>query len=399
MRLLHVITRLELGGAQQNTLATCRGLAARGHEVVLAYGPGGMLDAEVEGAAYRAVPLEALRREIHPLHDARALLALTRLVRDLQPDVLHDHSSKAGVLGRLAGRAGGARFVVHGVHGWSFAHGQPAATRAAYRLVERACSLLTDHFACVSALDLEEGRRLGIIRGDRASVIRSGFDLAAFAPGGPGRERVRAEWSVETSDVLVVNVSNFKRQKAPLDFVRAAGEAARLDPRLRFAFVGDGPLRPDVVAAVAEENLGSRMVLAGWRRDVADILRAADVVALTSLWEGLPRTLVQARASARPVVATRVNGTPEVVVPEVNGLLVEPGDVGAIAAAFVRLARDPDLRARLGAAGPVGIEDFAEERMVDLQESLYRRLMQQRLARHLVGDAPDEKATAGRTSG
>lgn len=379
MRILHVITKLELGGAQQNTLHTCRELARRGHDVLLVAGPGGMLDDEAARGPFRFLPLPVLVREIRPWSDLRALADLASIIREWRPDVVHLHSSKAGALGRVASaiaRATGRRHVlVHSIHGWSFAAGMPRLQAAIYRVVEHACAPLTHHFVAVSRRDLDLGIELGIVPPDRGIVIRSGFDLGAFARSEEDRRRIRAEWGVGEDDVLVVNVSNFKPQKAPLDFVRAAGIAAKESPALRFAFVGDGELRPEVEAAIAAEGLGRRMTLAGWRRDVSAILSAADVFALPSLWEGLPRSVVQARACGLPVVATAVNGTPEVVEDGVTGWLVPPGRPEAMAARLVELARDEGLRRAMGARARQGIEEFSQDAMVDEQERLYRSLM------------------------
>jgi glycosyltransferase involved in cell wall biosynthesis len=374
VRVVHLITKLELGGAQQNTLHSCRELARRGHDVVLGAGEGGILDDEARRGPFRFVPLRRLVREISPVSDALALAEMVSLLRRERPAIVHTHSSKAGALGRIAAAIARVPVTIHTIHGWSFAAGMPRATSTVYRLVEKACAPLTDHFVSVSRRDLELGIREGIVPADRGSVIRSGIDLRAFTREGPGREAIRREWGCSEGDVLVVNVSNFKAQKAPLDYVRAAGRAAREAPALRFAFVGDGELRPQVEAAIAEEGLQGRMVLAGWRRDVPEILRAADVFALTSLWEGLPRTVLQARACGLAIAATSVNGTPEAVEHGVTGLLVPPGDVGAMAAALVTLAADAGLRRRLGDAASAGLEEFSQERMVDDQEALYYRL-------------------------
>ena len=375
MKILHVITRLELGGAQQNTLHTCRELARRGHDVTLAFGPGGMLDEEVALGGHALRPLPELVREISPLKDIRALVALTRLVAELAPDIVHTHGSKAGALGRWAALAGGAKRVVHSVHGWSFAENMPRARRVAYRIVEHVCAPLTDHFISVSALDLQLGERFHIVPQGKGSVIRSGFNLAEFRYNQADREAVRREWGVAPNDVLIVNVSNFKAQKAPLDFVRAASISSRQEKRLRFVFVGDGELRREVEHASASLGLGDRLLLAGWRRDIPRVLCAADIVALTSLWEGLPRTVVQARACGRTVVATAVNGTPEVIEDGVTGFLVRARDVESMAQAFVTLARDAGLRQRIGSRTAQGLEEFDETTMVDLQEALYHQLL------------------------
>ncbi len=381
MRVVHLITRLDFGGAQQNTLHTCRELGRRGHDVILVAGPGGMLDDEARASGVRYFPLPRLRREIRPFSDIMALRDVVAMLRRERPDVLHTHSSKAGALGRLAGRLARVPVVIHSVHGWAFAPRMPAAPRILYRIVEAACTPLADHVISVSRRDLDTGRALGLVREGRASVIRSGIALGDFSPHGPGRDRVRAEWGVGASDILVVSVANLKPQKGPLDFVAAAALAAREVPHLRFAFIGDGELRPRVEEAIAAAGLAGRFVLPGWRRDVPEILRAADIFALSSLWEGLPRSVVQARASGLPVVATAVNGTPEAVLEGECGYLVPPGDPAAMAAALVRLARDPDRRRAMAAKALEGLEEFSDVTMVDAQEALYSRLLAERRAR------------------
>jgi glycosyltransferase involved in cell wall biosynthesis len=378
VRILHVITMLELGGAQQNTLHTCRRLAERGHDVALAHGPGGLLDAEAAAGPFTDVVVPSLVRPVAPARDMRALVALVRLVRRRRPDVVHTHSGKAGALGRLAGRLGGARAVVHTVHGWSFSDHQPWLPRTAYRWVERALRPATDMLISVSRADLDNGLRMGLATSGRAAVIRSGFDIKSFTSHADDRDRVRSEWGVAPGQTLVVNASCLKPQKAPLDFVRAAAQALATEPSLRFALVGDGELRPDVEATAAQLGLGDAFRACGWRRDMPSVLHAADVVALTSLWEGLPRTVVQALVAGKPVVATRVNGTPEVVRHGLNGFLLEPHDIDGFARAFVDLARDPALRSRLGSAGVADIEQFDQERMVVEQEALYARVLARR---------------------
>lgn len=375
MRILHVITMLELGGAQRNTLHTCRRLAERGHDVILAAGPGGLLDAEASQGPQRFVPLPHLVRPISPWRDLRALLSLVSLVRSLRPDVVHTHSSKAGALGRLAGRLGGARVVVHTVHGWSFSEHHGALESRAYRIIEKLSSYLCDWVVSVSRTDLDNGLEHGLVAKGRGSVIRSGIDIGRFSTSSSRVLELRSEWGAGPSDVLVVNASCLKPQKAPLDFVAAAAQAAREEDSLRFVLVGDGELRGDVERAVAKAGLAERFRLVGWRSDMPDVLAAADIVGLTSLWEGLPRTVVEARACGRPVVATAVNGTPEAIREGVQGHLVKPHDVLAFAAALVRLARDPGQRRRMGEAGRQGLEEFDQEHMVDEQERLYERLL------------------------
>ncbi len=366
---------LELGGAQQNTLYTCRRLAERGHQVWLAAGKGGQLDEVARKGPFEFIELEHLYRPITPKSDPLAIWEMTRLVRHLEPDIVHTHSSKAGMLGRLAGRLGGAKKVVHSVHGWSFSPFHPPRRRRVYIEMERIAHWACDHLIAVSRENIEDGLRLGIVPRKAHSVIRSGIDFEEFSPDGPGRLEVRTEWGVGEDEFLVVNVSCYKPQKDPATFVEAALLAAQREPRLKFALVGDGELRPNLERALAEADLGDRFILTGWRNDIPEILRAADAVALTSLWEGLPRVVVQARSARKPVVATPVNGTPELILDDRNGLLRPVKDPEAFAEAFVRLAQDEQLRARLADCTDEPLPEFDQELMIDQQEQLYARLL------------------------
>jgi glycosyltransferase involved in cell wall biosynthesis len=375
VRILPVITQLELGGAQQNTLYTCRRLAERGHDVVLAHGPGGILDPAAENGPFLNIVIRSLLRPVSPLMDLAALVALARLVNDFRPDIVHTHSSKAGAIGRLAGRLGGSRKVVHSVHGWSFSRHHPALENAIYQAAERLARRATDALITVSREDLDNGVQLGIVAQDKAQVIRSGIDLDHFREDGPGREEFRREWGIKDDETLVLNLSCFKAQKAPLDFVRAAAIASRQEPSLRFVLAGDGELRKQIQEEALQLGLGDRFLLPGWVDDVAGALRASDVVCLTSLWEGLPRTLVQAKACRRPVLACAVNGVPEIIVDGRDGRLFETHDVEGFAENFVKLARRPDLRRRWGQSESPRLQEFDQELMVDQQEALYEGLL------------------------
>jgi glycosyltransferase involved in cell wall biosynthesis len=393
MRVMHVIAMLELGGSQQNTLHTCTRLAERGHDVILCHGPGGLLEARARLGPFRTIRLPHLLRRIDPLADVRAYRELRAVMRDQVPDVVHTHGSKAGVLGRVAARRAGVPLVVHTVHGWSYSPYHPPLLRMAYRQAERLARRHTDHLISVSRLDIDYGLEEALVPASW-SIIRSGIDIAYFATSTSGREDFRSRWGVREDDVLVVNPSCLKPQKAPLDFVRAAARASRDESRLRFLIAGDGVLRREVEDLTRSLGLEGKLCVAGWQDDMRSVFQAADIVSLTSHWEGLPRSLVQARAARRPVVATRVNGVPEVIVDGVNGYLVEPMDVSGLAAAYVALARDPALRRRLGGDG-AGLEEFDQDLMVDEQERLYNRLL---AAVHARSEIPRHVAAARGTS-
>jgi len=380
----HVITLLEWGGAQENTLATVAGLDPALFEPILVAGKGGLLDARAAALpGCRFVTVSSLVRPVSPARDLAALFALWRIFRRLKreangrPLLVHTHSSKAGILGRAAARAAGADAIVHSVHGFGFHDGQPALVRRFFVLLERLASRWTDAFVAVAGENVKTGVRERIFSEGRCRLIRSGFDTARFSSG--SRERGRRALGVPEGAPVVGTVAVFKPQKAPLDFVAAAARIAAAVPDAWFAVAGDGELRPAVEAAVRRAGLAHRFRLLGWRNDVPDLLKAFDVFLLTSRWEGLPRVVPQALLAGTPVVATAVDGTREIVTDGVDGFLVPPGDVEGLAARAVeilagRARLDPWFRRERLA------EEFDEGTMVRAQERLYLELLGRREA-------------------
>jgi glycosyltransferase involved in cell wall biosynthesis len=374
LKVLHLITRLELGGAQENTLYTVAHLDRSRFEPILAAGPGGILDSRARalaGVPFHPVP--ALARPLRPRRDLAALWALFRLFRRLSPDIVHTHSSKAGILGRLAAALAGVPVRLHSVHGFGFHAGGRPPLRAALIVAERLAARFTTHWIVVSRSNLEQGAALRLVDPGRATLIRSGVDLQRLrAPRDAGR--VRRELGLGAEQPLVLSIACLKPQKAPLDLVGAAARVARDVPQARFALAGDGELRGAVEAAAEAAGLRGRFHLLGWRDDVPDLLAAADVFLHTARWEGLPRVLAEALASGVPVVATDVDGAREVVAEGVNGHLCRAGDVAALAERVVDLLGDPERRRRLGEAGRRSVAEFDIRDMVKRQEELYLRL-------------------------
>jgi glycosyltransferase involved in cell wall biosynthesis len=346
-RVLHVITRLDLGGAQQNTLFCVTHHDRSRFEVGLVAGSGGLLDAEALGIDDAKVGLlPGFRHAIAPLWDLATLLRLRSWMRRERVELVHTHSSKAGILGRAAAVLAGVPSVVHTVHGWSFNETQPRWLRQIYITLERIAARFTDRLIVVSELDRERGLAHGIGRPESYDVIRSGIELDRFRAPTRDREAVRRELGIEPDQLLVGTLSCLKPQKAPLDFVRAAEAAYRRNARLRFVIAGDGELGSQVREQVRELGLEGIVHLLGWRRDVVELLHAMDVFLLTSRFEGLPRAVLQAMAAGTPVVATAVDGTPEVIKDRETGLLVPPSRPDAAAERLVELIEDEQLRRR-----------------------------------------------------
>lgn len=381
---VHIITRLELGGAQENTLYTCRHLDRSQHRVALIIGPGGLLDDEAYGTPdLHTIAVPELVRAVHPLKDFRATKKLKVILSDLLFEhgrlghppsqfIVHTHSSKAGIVGRTAARWAGVPHVVHSIHGFGFYEGQDWKRRALFVNAERVAALSTDAFISVSLANLEEAWTRRIIRpGTLTRLIRSGMDLRPFRDA-PPREVARRELGLADDAEVIVSIANFKVQKDPLTMVEAVRQLAARRPKVCLLYAGDGELRPEVEAAVSAAGLQERVTLMGWRRDIPRLMSAADVVALSSLFEGLPRTAVQAVAAGRPFVGTRVDGTPEIVRDGENGFLVPPRNPVALSwaleKALIEQPVDPSDAHRLRA--------WSADVMVREQESLYRQLVE-----------------------
>jgi len=390
IRVIHVITRLELGGAQENTLYTLGHLDPARFSGLLVTHPEGLLVADaLEDNRYGKHFVSSLVREVRPARDGSALAALVGILRrevreargrvgaGVPPLIVHTHSSKAGILGRAAARIAGVPVVIHTVHGFGFHPRQRPGVRRFYIVLERLAARWTNHVIAVAQADLDKGVALGLFARKRASLIRSGIEIARYT--GTGIDRVSAVRALgfDPARPLVGMVACLKPQKNPVDFVRAAALVAGSVPGAQFLIAGDGVLRPAVEAEILRSGLGGRLRLLGWRRDVDAIIPCLDVLVLTSLWEGLPRVFPQAMAAGRPVVAYSVDSAPEAVTEGVSGYLVAPGDYAGIAARVAELLLDPERARRMGAAGRARVGAFDADLMVRQQEELYERLLRE----------------------
>jgi glycosyltransferase involved in cell wall biosynthesis len=402
---VHIITKLELGGAQQNTLFTLSHLDRSRFSPRLIAGCDGLLDEEarrLDGVPVIWVP--SLVRPLRPWRDLSALLALRRQLARIREEagpvmIVHTHSSKAGILGRWAARLAGATVIVHTYHGFGFHDEQPRLVRWFFIWLERLTAKVTDGAIVVSRANQRLGEALGLFRPQSAGpsagefdkrppsvMIRSGVDFATLQRrdgSDPAhveerqrqRAAVRATLGLAPDTPIVVTVACLKPQKAPGDIVAVAGRVLRRQPNAVFLIAGDGELRPDVEATIRAEGLEGRVILLGWRRDIPLLLRAADLFLLTSRWEGLPRSILEALLCGLPVVATAADGVADVVHDGVNGYVAPIGDTERLADRIVELLQTPAVRQRMGAAAAALPAEFEIVTMVRQQETLYADLL------------------------
>jgi glycosyltransferase involved in cell wall biosynthesis len=334
-RLLMLITLSELGGAQTAVALLFPGLVEQFEVTVAAHGSG-PLRAAAEAAGIRYVELRHVRRQIHAWHDALALVELVRLCRQVRPDVVHSHSSKMGVLGRLAGWVARVPVRVLTVHGWSFAAYDGLAGRL-FLWIERLMRPLTTAVVCVAEETREQGLAAQACDPRRTVVIPNAVDVRSFHPARGGRWNAR-----------IIGIGRFAY---PKDFTTLLEALARVPGPCHMVLVGDGPALPAVAAAVQKEGLSERVELLGARADIPELLSLSDVFVLSSRSEGFPVSILEAMAAGLPAVATDVGGVAEAVEDGETGFLVPPADSEALARALERLVSDADLRRRLGAAG------------------------------------------------
>jgi len=378
-RVLHLITRMIVGGAQEMVLLLGQMLDRERFETHVACGPQtgpeGDLGPELRAAGVVVHRIPDLVREPAPLRDRRALEQIRQLLRREKFDIVHTHTAKAGVLGRYAARKEGVPVVVHHVHSWSFTPEHNLVLRAAFCAVERWAARWCDALCVVTPVDMRRGLRLGIGREEQYVLIRSAIDLGRFPRAtAEAREAARGKLGIGAQEVVVGLFGRLSPQKAPLDFVRAAQLLAGR-PEMRFVIVGDGPLRQAVERAAADLARAGRLAMLGLRRDIGRLLPALDIYVNAALWEGLPRGVLEAMAVGLPVVATDVGGVAEVVEDGVTGRLVRPGRPRELAQAIAALASDPVLRRRMGELAARRAREFSAERMVRALEGLYLELL------------------------
>lgn len=364
MRICHVITRLIVGGAQENTVATCLGLRKRCHEVDLVIGPQTGPEGSLLSQAGDVTVIDDLRREPNPWRDLRACAALTRLFRERRYDVVHTHSGKAGILGRLAARLVGVPVVVHTIHGPSFYARQNPIGNWLFRWLEQIAAEWTTQFVSVADAMTEQYQAAGVT--GKFVTIHSGMNLEPF---------LRAE---PTRGFVVGKVARFFRLKGHEFLFEAAPRIVEAVPNVKFLLVGDGIYRERYERWAGQLGLRDRFVFAGLvpPSEMPRYIVQMDVLVHLSLREGLPRTLVQALAGGKPVVAFDVDGAREVCRDGETGFLIRPGDTTALAEAVIRLLRDKALADRMGARGRELVrEQFTEDKMVEQIEALYRRLI------------------------
>jgi len=389
MRVMHVITRMIIGGAQENTLYNCLDLRQfHGDEVLLVTGPaeGPEGDLLQQGRA-GDLPVELLpdlRRAIQPARDLRALRSLQRLMARFQPDVVHTHSAKGGFLGRRAAWVQQVPAIVHTVHGAPFHPYQSAAARRLFQYCERLAAGWCHQLISVADAMTELMAEAGVAPRERFITVYSGMDVEPFLAADTHRATVRKRLGFGDQHIVIGKIARLFHLKGHDDLITAAAEAVKLNPQVRFLLVGDGILRQSLQRRIDELGLSQHFVFTGLvpPSEIPSLIGAMDALVHTSFREGLARALPQALIAGRPVISYGVDGAREVVIDGQTGYLLAPGDTRMLARRIGDLAADAETRARMGRAGRERFtEQFRHQQMTARLREIYRQVLDQPIRR------------------
>lgn len=385
MHVAHVITRMIIGGAQQNTLFTCEDQHREsGDEVTLitgpAIGPEGSLMDRAREVGFRIIEIPELRRSIYPLMDWVSYRRLIETFRELRPDIVHTHSSKAGIIGRYAAAKAGLP-AVHTIHGASFHRGQSALAFNVYCRLERWAARRTDVFISVCDSLTDQYVEAGIAPRDRFTTVYSGMDVDPFLNPSRSRDEVREQLGLQPDQIAVAKVARLFHLKGHKFLIEAARTVIDRCPNVRFVLIGDGILREQFEQRISELGLSEYFILTGLvpPEQIPQLVNAADIVAHTSEWEGLARVLPQGLISGKPVVSYDVDGAREVVIPGETGYLLPVEEIAGLADAICELAESPELRIRLGENGRARFTDvFRHQTMTAQIRDVYQQVLARR---------------------
>jgi len=381
MRVTHIITRLVVGGAQENTLATVAGLSQiAGLDVRLiagpTIGPEGSLESKARAMQDRFTLVPDLVRPVHPVKDLVALRKLETLLREQKPQIVHTHSGKAGILGRLAARRAGVPLIIHHIHGPSFGDFQSAPANWVFTTAEKYAGRFTSHFFCSADAMTRLYLQAGIGRPAMYTRIFSGFDLDPFLQATNDLE-LRQKLGLDDGHFVIGKIGRLFRLKGHADMINVFARVISKVPHARLLLVGDGILRQELEAQVRSLGLGDKVIFAGLvpPGDVARYVGIMDCLAHLSYREALSRALPQALAAGKPVIACDFDGADEVCLENQTGYLVRTGDLETAAQRLVQLAANAAQREQFGQAGRTFVrENFSIEKMVNDQYHVYLKL-------------------------
>jgi glycosyltransferase involved in cell wall biosynthesis len=385
-KILHIITRLDMGGSAQNTLLSCKELCGK-YEIILVHGlshESGMTEIEKksvqDGAAeakkngVKVIVLTSLVRSIRPVKDFKALISLVRLIFKEKPDIVHTHSSKGGILGRLAAKIARVPYIIHTPHGHVFyGHFGPFASKV-FLWVEKIFTRFTDRLVALTDGEKDDYINLSVCPFEKLLKIHSGVDVKKFMQANGNRVEKRRSLGLNQNGAVIGFVGWLLPIKGPDYLLKAMDDVWHEHQEVSLVLVGKGDMDVDLRAKALRKDVNGKVKFLGWREDIDEIMPLFDMLVLPSLNEGMGRVLVEAMAAGKPVVASRVGGIPDLVRDGETGYLVPPADENALANGIKKLLDDPDKAKQMGLRGREHCRQFGVEAMIEKLDNLYSNL-------------------------
>lgn len=361
------MTSAGFGGASMHVLQLLKFMRSLGHEVALVSAPDRRLITEAKNAGAKVFENPYFVRRFHILNDVKAFIPVYKAIRDFKPDIIHAHSTKAGVIARFWSAVLGIKSVIFTAHGWVFTEGKKYIERWITAQVEKLMAKFTAKIICVSEFDKNLALKFSVAPENKLITIHNGVDPMAFA------ESLKSKNLKKIDNEICIT---FVGRLAPPKDIFLLIDAVQSIDGIKVLIVGDGELRDKVEKYILKKNLDTKIKLLGERADVPDILAQSDIFVLPSRWEGLPLTIIEAMMAKLPVVATAVGGVPELVDDGITGILVPPADVEALRVAIKKLIEYPDLRIKMGENGyKKAVEKFKLENMLVKTLNVYYEVL------------------------
>ncbi len=364
-----IITKLELGGAQKVAISLCEKINKNLFEPFMICGCDGILSEEVQ-QKNKVYFIKDLIREINPIKDLKAAISIYKILKKEKPDIVHTHSSKAGILGRFCGLLAGVPVIIHTIHGFSFNDTQSFLKKYLFVFLEKFCALFSTYLIFISKENIDKGIKNKIGRQSKYKYIRLGIDIDNFKNF--QNPSLRNELNLSKEDILVTTIGPFKPQKNLSDFIKVAGKISKDYKNFKFVIVGDGILRPSFEKLINDLQIQKNIFLLGWRRDIANILHSSNFFVMTSLWEGLPISTIEAMTCGLAPIVNAVDGQKEIIKDGINGFLIPPYNIEEICCKILYLANNADIKNTMEQEAKSSIDEtFSIAHMIKEHENLY----------------------------
>lgn len=381
-KILMIITVFSIGGATETVITLCKGLIKRGYDVTIFTGQpipseGDLIDV-ARKAQLKVIVSPNLKRNIHPIRDLLAFLQLLKIIKAGQYDIVHTHSSKAGILGRLAAKFAGVRYMIHTIHGLPFHSYQNPIIRYLFLIAEKLAAQITHRLIAVSNKIISDSLKYHVGKKEQFVMVRSGFETTAYQDAGRDNQELKQKLGLNDGDFILGKISRLSRLKGHSKLLKVMPILKKEFPNVKLIFVGDGEIREQLKREVSFHKLNNVVIFTGTIQpsDIPLYISLMDVVIHTSLHEGLPRVIPQALLMGKPVISYNIDGAPEVINNNFNGLLIDPSDENELIEAVRKIAKNYEIFKKNCSLSRNKIEsEFCEVKMVNDTCNIYSQIL------------------------